>query len=1122
MTTRKFAPFRSVVLGITVLTASLCYAQFSGGIQGAVQDPSGAVVQKASVQLQNTATQVTRVTTTDPDGNFRFVSLEPGSYKVTASAGGYTSSEVDVTVLTEQTLNVPITLKVGSVSEAITVTAEAPVVDTADSRTQLTLDNEAVAQLPLQGRNLVTLVTLAPGVSGLGTTGSGNGTPGSGADNFSTEESIDASANGQGSDNNQYVIDGLDVTSGIRQGVLNLTPTPDSIQETSIQVNTFSTEHSRAAGVVTAFTTRSGTDQFHGSAADYFNYQGMYAHQHFAGLTYKPFHSNDFSFAVGGPVIKRHLFFYFAAEPLRGSRSAGTNITFAAPEFLNFISNPANGLSNTVGTHILTTYLPQGLSGVTVSQTAQGVLGAPPPVGNNPNGCGTAATNFIPCGLPMIDTGAFGATAIRNGTQYFGRLDTDFKNDRVYVSLYRTLLTSGAATPSPQFSSLNPTWEVAGQATWTHTFSPSTLNDASAGQSRVEGQLATGAKDYTVPNINAGISQQLGAGFAQGDFIQHNYHWRDVLTHIQGTHTLKFGYEGWYGDDVENFQGPWSTPAFGFNNILALAQDAPNNENGVFYNPATGTQQLANWDAAARTFGLFVEDTWKAKRNLTLTLGLRYDDSGNPWSKNASTVFGNFYLGTGTTQQQQVANGYAKATHNALLHSVNNLFSPRVGVAWDPTGNGNWVVRGGVGVYQNWLTSANVQEEFRGSPPGEVSPNFVAGGTATAQAPIFLQGNSSKPPFGFTFPTFAGGLNAQGGVVGASFGIGGINPLLKSPVSDIWSLGVERKIASNFAASVGYSGSHSYNIVGNGDVTNGVSYGVDINNFPNDLIINESTQPTRLNHSFGSISYALNDRHGNYEGVYVDFKGHFSRGYFDASYTHSQSRDDGGNYPTAFDPQTYYGPSPWDVPNRFSLSFNYSLKGLHGGVGPLGVLTGGWGISGASIYQSGEPFTVQDTNSYQPVCANAGACPSVSNPAIGYATDPKTGKPIGGDFNADGVNLDYLNATAYSENTSRSAFLTTGAISISDFTVPTFGSGLTGNEKVGQFRQPNYAETDANFYKDTRITERVSLELRFEFFNIFNRANLINIDNNFPDGNFGKATGSHLPRYWQVGGKISF
>ncbi len=127
---------------------------------------------------------------------------------------------------------------------------------------ELTLENRGVAQLPIVGRNLVTLVTMAPGVSGLGTSTSGS--PASGVDNYSTEEQVDASANGQGQNNNQYVIDGLDVTSGIRQGVLNLTPQPESIQETSIQVNTFSVEHSRAAGLQTIFTTKSGSDSFHG------------------------------------------------------------------------------------------------------------------------------------------------------------------------------------------------------------------------------------------------------------------------------------------------------------------------------------------------------------------------------------------------------------------------------------------------------------------------------------------------------------------------------------------------------------------------------------------------------------------------------------------------------------------------------------------------------------------------------------------------------------------------------------------------------------------------------------------------------------------------------------------
>jgi hypothetical protein len=1096
---------------LMIACASLSWGQFTGTIQGTVHDPSGATVPKAAVVLVNTATQVTRSTTSDSGGSYNFTSLAPGTYTVTAESGGFRKSQVDVTLLTSQTLGVDIALQVGAVSDSVTVTTEAPVMDTSDSRNQLTIENEAVAQLPVAGRNLVTLVTFAPGVSGLGT-GALVGTPASGADNFSTEEAVDANANGQGSNNNQYVVDGLDVTSGIRQGVLNLTPTPDSIQETSIQVNTYSSQYSRAAGLQTMFTTKSGSDRYHGSAADYFNYQRMFAHQWYQGV-YKPWHVNDMSFAIGGPVIPhRKLFFWFAVEPKRSSISAGGLDTFPAPEFLAFTqSTPA--LAGTVGTHILNTYLPTGITSPHVQLTAEALLGT------GVNGCNTAASNFIPCSLPVVDQGSFGATSIRNGTQYFVRIDKPFANDTIYGSLYRTVLTTGAPTPTPQFSTLNPTWQISPQVTWTHTFSPSTINDASFGISKVEGKLGTGAKDYTVPDINAGINMDAGlsygVGFAQGDFIQHNYHWRDVLTHIQGAHVLKFGYEGWYGDDVENFEAPWSTPTINFNNLLSLAQDSPNFEGGVFYNPQTGKQQNANWNAASRTFGLFAEDTWKARKNLTLTLGLRYDDSGNPWSKNATTVFGNFYYGTGTTVQQQIANGYAKGTHNALLHAVNDLFSPRAGFSWDPTGRGDWVVRGGGGMYNNWLTSANVQEEFRGSPPGLVNPSFFPGGTANAGSPILAQGTGNTAPFGFTFPTFAGGLNSQGGVVGASFQIGGIDPLLKSPKANVWSLSVERKITNNFAGSVGYSGSHSYNMVGGGNNTGTVSYGVNINVLPGDLITNESLTPTRLNTSFGPIFYSQNDRRGNYEAVFFEVKGHFTNGFVDASYTHSAGKDNAGSYPTPFNPEQYYGPSTWDVPNRVSLTLNYELKGLNHGKGIVGYTTGGWGISGTSIYQSGEPISIINTNSYQPVCALAttvAPCPSFANPATGYG-------PQSGDYNADGNNNDYPDVSAYKQDTSKKGFIN-GSIPTSDFSTPTFGS--EGNERSNLFRQPNFAETDANIYKETNIAEGVKFQIRFEFYNLFNRANLANVQQNITAGNFGQTTGAHLPRYWQVGGRLSF
>ena len=1109
MTQRRAAFVAALMCSLFALWAVPAFAQFTANIQGVIQDPSGAGVAKAQIILVNTATGVQQVATSDPSGNYRFVSLPPGNYKISVEATGFSKSEADVALLTEQNLNLPISLKVGSASESIVVSTEAPMVDTADSRNQLTLDNKGVAELPIVGRNLVTLVTMAPGATGLGTSTSGS--PASGVDNYSTEEQVDASANGQGQNNNQYVVDGLDVTSGIRQGVLNLTPQPESIQETSVQVNTFSVEHSRAAGLQTIFTTKSGSDSFHGSASDWFNYQEMFASQHFVGYPYQPFHSNNMDFAVGGPIFPHHdSFFYFAVEPLRSSASAGGSVTFADPQFISWA---ATNYPGTVGTHILQTYPPSGIGGASVQQTAADVFGSAA------GGCGTTAgQNGVPCTLPMIDVGSFGATQIRNGTQYFARIDQGFKKERIYVSLYRTLLQTGAASPMPQFSALNNTWQIAGQVAWTHTFSPNTLNDLTAGQSRVEGVLGSGAKDYTVPTItvngiNADAGQAYGVGFAQGDFIQHNYHWRDVLTHVRGTHTLRFGYEGWYGDDVEPFQGPYSQPHFAFTNLLKLAQDAPASEGGVMYNPATGTQALWSWDAASKTFGAFAEDTWQVSRKLTLTLGLRYDDSGNPWSKSATTVFGNFYLGTGTTRSEQIANGYAKATPNALLHAVDNLWSPRAGFVWDPTGKGDWAVRGGAGIFDNWLTSANVQEEFRGSPPGLVEPTFFAG---TATPPIFGLGSTNKPPFGFTFPTFAGGLNSQGGVVGANFSIGGIDPLVKSPKSDVWSLSLERRINRILAATVGYSGSHTYDMVGNENSIGNVSYGVNINVVPGDLITHESLAPTGLNPSFGSILYAENNRYGNYNGVFFDLKGRVTRGFFDVSYTRESSKDDALAYPSPDNPAQYYAPSIFNAPNRVSLTLNYSLKGLNDGKGAIGYLTGGWGLSGTTIFQSGYPLTADNTNAYSPVCANTAAgappCPSAANPAVGYS-------PSSGDYNADGNNLDYPNATTYKQSTNNKAWLT-GAIPQSDFAVPTFGQ--EGNEKPMQFSGPNFFETNGNFYKDTPITERVNFQFRFELFNVFNRANYANVDSNIPDGSFGAATGSHEPRFWQLGGRLSF
>ena len=1103
---------------VAIFSASVSFAQFSGGVTGVVQDATGASVPKANVVLVQAGTQVTRTAMTDANGSFNFVSLAPANYELSADAAGFAKTVLKLILDTNQNLSVTVTLSLKSVASSVEVTEQAPVLNPAEQRNQMTLEHQAVDALPVAGRSIVGLATLAPGVTGLGT-GTANA-PGSNVDNYSTETAVDASANGQGEMSNMWVVDGLDVTSGIRQGILNLTPNPDSVQEMGIQVNTYSSEYSRASGLETVMVTKSGTDQFHGFAADYYYNRNMYARTKFSPSEYLPFHGNNMSFGIGGPIIPHHqFFFFFDVEPLRSAQSTNSGgVTFADPAFVAFAN--AN-FPATVGTGILSTFRPAGLSNVSVAQTAGTFF-------FGPGGCPAPQTNIavgaalLPCTTPFIDNSNFSAKALRNGTQYFGRVDKYFSKDRIYGSFYRTVLTYGAPGAIPQFSAANnQNWEYAVQFNETHTFNPNTLNEALFGVSRVEGTLGSGAQVYTVPNISVGgvnteNGEAFGAGFAQGDFIQKNYHWRDVLTQVQGAHTLKFGVEGWYGEDIEPFQGPYSTPTFRFSDLTTLIQDSAINETGAMYSPLTGLPVLWTWDARSRTWGVFAMDTWKVKSNLTLTLGVRYDDSGNPWSASPTTVFGNFYLGPGQTFQQQVANGFAKQTHNALNHAVNDLISPRIAVAWDPTGHGVWAVRGGFGIYNNWLTSANIQEEFRGNPPGLVQPLFLPNGVPGVSDPLIFQlGTKNTPGFGFPTPGFTAGLDGKGGIAGLNFNIGGINPNIESPQAAIWSGTVERSFAKNLVASVGYTGSHSYNLVSGGDVAGGVSYGVNINSFPGDLVQNNSFTPTRLNTSFGAITYADNVAYGNYNAVIFDVRGRFSHGFFDASYTRSESKDDAGVYPTAINPAQYYGPSPWDAPNRFSLTFNYQLPGLNGGQDLLGHLTGGWGLTGTSIFQSGYPFTVINQHPFAPLCASAGgtgACPSATNPITGLA-------PNSGDYNADGTNYDYPNVSSYSQSTSKAAFLN-GVFQPGQFTQPAIST--EGNEKQNAFRGPNFAETDLAIYKDNRFKERFNFQIRFEFYNIFNRTNLENMDTDPLDPNFGKATGQLLGRWWQIGGRFTF
>jgi len=309
---------RNVVYMLLVLFLATAsgHAQFNANVQGTVSDPKGAVVPGAPVTLVNTATGVMQRAVSNASGLYRFDSLAPGDYTVSTTVQGFAPVSVGFTLTTDQTRDVLLTLAIQNASSTVTVTTAEPLLDTSDSRFEQTLDTTALTDLPLPGRNPTNVITIAPGVTGLG----GQASPGTAnSTNFAPENWVNASANGRGANGNQYVVDGMDVTSSIRPGVINLTPNADTVQEVSVQTNTYTVDYGRASSIQTVMTTKSGSNQFHGLLSDYYTSQQLTARGEFGvpqPTPLNPYHVDNMSFTVGGPVIPHKQFFFYVAMSL--------------------------------------------------------------------------------------------------------------------------------------------------------------------------------------------------------------------------------------------------------------------------------------------------------------------------------------------------------------------------------------------------------------------------------------------------------------------------------------------------------------------------------------------------------------------------------------------------------------------------------------------------------------------------------------------------------------------------------------------------------------------------------------------------------------------------------------
>ncbi len=1101
-------------LGLVLLLAAAlsgsAFAQFNSSIEGTVTDSSSAVVEGVTVRVTNEATGVSSVTKTSSTGYYRVPSLAAGQYRVEASREGFnTAVQSGVVLDTAKVQAVSIQLAVGSVDTKVTVTGTLPVVETTEAHiSQLTTAREVI-DLPLEGRNALNVIAQTPGVTGSGLVSDRAGSN----DIFNAANAPSVTANGQRGSSNGFYVDDTSVNDNPDGGSAKLSPNVESIQEVRVSVNNYSAQYGRNSSVLTQITTKSGTNEIHGSLFEYHTDNKLTARNVFqntpdpiTGRIVPVSRRNEFGGSIGMPIRKDHTFVFASYDQLRSAQAFTGQYTVETPDFTNFVKT---NFPNNIGTKLLTSYPAAiGASGAPITVAAEmATVGSGSCTGTNSIG--------MPCDMPLLQTGVLSTSTPRNGIQWNTRVDQIFGNgsNRLYANFFRMTATQSSPGPRPAFNTSPPAEADYANLNFTHVFSPTLVNEAAMGFTLDYG--ASPVAHPSVPAINVTGMTGFGAGWGPAGFVQNDFHWRDMVSYNRGSHSFKFGLDIYRDQDNAPFSGPLLRPTFNFQNAFDFATDTPFSENGINFNAQTGGLPFQNFGYRSTTYGFYGQDDWKLRRNLTVNLGLRWDFSGNPTEVNGDMT--NLQLGSGSSLAQQIAGARVIRVSHMYTDARKGYLAPRLGFAWDPTGQGKISVRGGMGVFYDRWPNKVWSDATRNNPP------FVASATASTQnpsgpQPVYALGTTDNPPYGFVYPPITPGLNPAGGPIGYLASVGGADQKIKYAYAESWFFGVQYSPKRDWVIETDYTGSvgrHLYTVI-------------DRNRFAGDLIQNQDTLH-RLNPFFATVNYGDNSASSSYNGATVSVRKIFSQNYtFQTSYTLGKAIDEvnsvgpgsGAVYAEvidAYNVAAQRGLSPNDVRQKVALNFVAHLPSFTNMTAPVRYILGGWEASSLAVFQSGLPQTVYTSATFVPVW-NDPACATTVTPNCQVIGN------TGGDYNADGNTYDLPNKPSFSLNKSysRSEYLT-GLFSASAFSAPALGQeGTVGRDTV---HGPGMAQVDFSLLKNLKVPwfhEQANLQFRAEVYNLFNRVNLNNFAGDLTSGSFGKATGTFTPRSIQLGARLGF
>jgi hypothetical protein len=1146
----------ALLVAAVVLSASPLRAQFTSVLEGTVTDPTGAVVPNATVIAKDTATGVIRTVQTSVAGNYRIPSLPPSVFEVTVTAPGFTTAlRPGIHLEGGRTTTLNVSLELGTVATEVTVEGAAALVETSEARVSQQIGETRVKNLPLMGRNFYSLVVLTPGVTGLPSgAGGGQAYAQAAADIFNVEFGVTMNASGQRGESNSYLVDSGSVNASPRGGVANLTPNSEAVQELRVSVNNFSAEYARNSSAMVNVVTRGGTNEFHGSLSWYHTNNHLVAANAFqrgldpvTGVCHgvvrhdgscnklPVIQRNEFVGSLGGPIRKDKTFFFFSTDQLRSGVGVSRAHTVVSPEFREFLrQNHPDGIN----TFVTNTFLPAGVIDMTAGGIARtvadeagriGLTGACANPGDDltftsPNG----ATTTMPCSLPLIRRGTYNQTVARDGKQYNARVDHHWNEakSRLYANFfYSRKDTVNFASPHtyPAFDGQNPEYTAYGNLNYTHIFGPTMVLETAATLTHVRGDVGITRGD--IPQISVPGIAAYGMGFTGPTFTQSNGEWRNVLSWNRGRHSFKVGgntaVETGFGSG--SFFGPeWSRYFFSFNNLFEFALDDPFSQSNYGIDPVTGAQFGPNFKPTFPRHGLFINDDWKVRPNLTVSLGLRWEYFSIPSEKHTPQRFSGVVFRSGNDFFSRIADAAVqlKAPHDKK--DLNN-FAPRIGIAWDPTGTGKMSVRAGAGIFYD-RAGGQFYVDCCATLPlfAVVSTNRF---DPTGARPNFGLGTSTDPPYGYPpIPGVVPGLDERGGLLTARAGVTIWDPEMRNQYASNWFLGVQYAVTTNWVLEANYVGSvgrklyQSFNVNRmNGDLMDVQQVGV--NEFDQPIY---GVRQNLLNPSFGSIGYGQANGVSAYNGANISARRRYSHGLdFQIAYTVGRAIDTASSFggglafPDVTNLKLNRALADFDIRQKVAASFLYDLPSPQGGTGALGKAFGGWQLGAVMIAQAGRPFSVFCNQPFSPVFDLPETDPN--RQVIGNT---------GCDFNADGFNNDRPHEASFGNHIqgTKETFLS-GLFKATDFPRP--GIGETGSLGRNTFIGPGYFGTDLNVQKNTKVpwfwgTEGATVQFRGEFFNAFNNVNLTQPDGSITSGNFGRVTSAFASRNIQFGLRVIF